>query len=54
MATVEPAAADYIASIGSVVIGMILFLCWTRPDIFETDADAAPAPPTNKPSVSSP
>jgi hypothetical protein len=54
MATVEPAAADYIASIGSVVIGMILFLCWTRPDIFEADADAAPAPPTNNPSVSSP
>lgn len=54
VATAESAAAAYLGSLGDIVVGMILFLCWTQPDMFEPDADPAPAVATKQPSASSP
>ena len=43
--TVSPPFGNYLEGLSQLVTGMILFLCWTRPEIFLVSKVPPPVPP---------
>jgi len=41
-ASASTPAADYFWHLATACVGMLLFLCWTQPDVFDTAPDAKP------------